>query len=349
MDISRAEKIAEVIKGVTGLGKTIKKPATFQSIRGIQGIPGQVGPNSRLPAPVEGTGFVRILMYIGAGILTILIILLIVDQWITPVFQRTPGGAGYIPIPGIDNSQLYWMTPDVVDNITVGAASGRRASSGAASGGSSICLTIPSGDAASIAAIKSGDALSTTVVENQPAYSITFDVFIKDPMPQTTLGLKSDGTPQNQRILFLIGPMSSNDSVNMSGISLDVTLDNTINTLCINVYDSNHSPQSVTIENVPIYKPFRIGIVVTQNVLEGYLNGFLVKTKPLLSIPNKLATGMIIYAPTNIKSTIATTTSTLSSGISVLNVRTFGYAVSPSEMQGRMSDLVSASVINPKL
>ena len=38
---------------------------------------------------------------------------------------------------------------------------------------------------------------------------------------------------------------------------------------------------------------------------------------------------------------------TKSQGIKVLNMRTFGYVVEPSEMQARMSDLILKRLINP--
>jgi hypothetical protein len=55
-------------------------------------------------------------------------------------------------------------------------------------------------------------------------------------------------------------------------------------------------------------------------------------------------TGQYIYAPAVIKK--STTNILLSKGIQVLNIRTFGYMATPSEMQGRMSDLKTAAVFN---
>ena len=117
MDVSRAEKIADVIKTTTQLGKNIKKPSTQIKPSLILNKP--IG-EARLPPAVEGSGVLRILMYAVAGLLLIGLILLGVDQWITPIFQRVPGGSGYIPIPGTDMSQVYWTTPSQVANITIG-------------------------------------------------------------------------------------------------------------------------------------------------------------------------------------------------------------------------------------
>jgi hypothetical protein len=100
---------------------------------------------------------------------------------------------------------------------------------------------------------------------------------------------------------------------------------------------------------VPIHKPFRVGITMSSNIMEGYLNGLLVKTRQLKRQTLLPSSGSYIFAPSNIKSTTGTTTYTLSTGIYVLNVRTFGYIVDPSEMKGRMNDLVSENIFNPPL
>jgi hypothetical protein len=122
--------------------------------------------------------------------------------------------------------------------------------------------------------------------------------------------------------------------------SLRVGLDNSKNTVYITCFDSNGLQQSVQINNVPIYKVFRVGLVVTPFTLEGYLNGLLVQTKNLKN-PSVLPTsGDKIFAPSNIL-TADSPPKTLSADIAVQNIRTFGYAASPAEMRGRMGDLMT--------
>jgi hypothetical protein len=295
MEQSRANKISEVLKNVSTLGKNLRIPGAGPS-RGIPEAKNAIG------VPVQGSGFVRILMYFIAGILLIGIILLGVDQWITPIFQRTPGSPGYIPIPGTDLSQVFWKDLTQVSNITIGS--------------------VPPVAAGQVA------PLSVTVLEAQTTYSLTVDVFINDEYPQVL--------PEGEtlRIFFRIGTAASS--------SLEMRLDNNKNTVYITSFDNNGNEGSVTIDNVPIHSPFRIGVTVSPYIMESYLNGLLVNTKRMTHHPKAPASGDKIFALSNIKSR-GDTPILLSRGIQVLNVRAFGYPVSASEMKGRMSDLTSAN------
>jgi hypothetical protein len=311
MDIGRSEKIAELAKSIKVLGKDIKKPTVAKY---IATAPAKIADQiSRLPPPVEGSQFIRILMYLVAGLLIIGLILLAVDQWITPIFQRKPGGAGYIPIPGTDATQVYWLTPASVADITIGLLP--QSSSNAPIG---------------------SPLLSTSVIEGQTNYSITMDVYIADEFPQSL------GSGQSQRVFFMLCNGVANPV-------LQVSISNTSNTAFVTLFDSNGLQQSVTLDNVPIHKSFRIGIVTTAYALEGYVNGMLVATKQLKTTTKLPATGNKILSPANIIYTppaISGSTQPsviLSTGIKVLNVRLFGYAAAPSEMRGRMTDLLDSS------
>jgi hypothetical protein len=300
MDVSRAEKIADVLKATTQLGKNIKKPSTIIKSPVLLNKP--VG-EARLPPAVEGSGVLRVLMYVVAGLLLIGLILLGVDQWITPIFQRVPGGSGYIPIPGTDMSQVYWTKPSQVANITIGT---------------------PPPSTTGLAA-----PLFTTVLEDQSNYSITMDVFISDEYPQISI-------TNDRRVFFMIGQTPTTPSI-IAWIS------NSKNTAYITCFNSNGLEESTEIQNVPIHKPFRIGIVKSPFIMEAYFNGLLVMTRQLRAISKTLSTGDTIFSPAN----ITVNGITLSQKIKVLNIRTFGYTVSPSEMLGRMNDLTDISVFNP--
>ena len=305
MDISRAEAITNILKTTKQLGKNIKKPTLASR---LPSVVGPLGTNTRLPPAVEGSGLIKIVLYVVAGILLIGLILLGVDQWITPIFQRTPGGRGYIPIPGTDLSQAYWNTNTDVANIIVGTPAPATTTPGAP--------TTP-------------PPLSTTVIEGQSNYSITMDVFIQDESPQT---VGADG----MRTFFMLGQSVTNPT-------LTASIDNTKNMLYITSFDPTGLQESVPIENVPIRKPFRLGIVKTPFALEGYLDGKLVMTRQQRAA-NKIPTlGDILFSPAN----IIVGGNTLSKNIKVLKVRTFGYSVSPSEMQGRMHDLTANTTFNP--
>lgn len=301
MDISRAKDAADVIKMTTKLGKNIRKPSVSTPLSDESGA---------VLVAVEGSGFVRVLMYLVAGLLLIGLVLLGVDQWITPIFQRVPGGKGYIPIPGTDMSQVYWKTPNTVADIIIGTPP--------------VPVTTPGAPA-------QVPPLSTTVIEGQSSYSITMDVFIDDEYPQS-LGL------EDRRIFFLIGQTPNTPS-------LYAWIANNKNTAYITCFDADGLQESAEIENVPIHKPFRIGIVKTAYALEAYLDGLLVMTRPIKSASKVPTTGDKIFSPAN----ITINGKVLSQKIKVLNVRTFGYIVQPSEMKGRMSDLVLTKVINPSV
>lgn len=294
MDVSRAEKISEVMKNVTGLGKSIKKPTNLK-----YNIPRQPGVGSRLPEPVAGSQVIRILMILIASLLLIGIILLGVDQWITPIFQRAPGDSGFIPVPGIDESELYWTDSKAISNIRIGTVTP---------------------DASGL------KPLSTNVIENQGNYTITIDIMINDEYPQA-LGNDATGNPIKQRTFFLLGPSVTNPT-------LQVSLDNLTNTVIITAVDTNKLVQSIQIDNVPIHKPFRIGIAKSSYIMEGYLNGLLVKTRQLKTTTILPGTGDTIYTPAN----IIINGNSVSNGINVFNVRLFGYTVTASEMKGRMTD-----------
>jgi hypothetical protein len=313
MEQSRANKISEVLKNVSTLGKQLKKPGT-------SGQPGQSGQPAKIPevknaigVPVEGTGFVRILMYVIAGILLIGIMLLAVDQWVTPVFQRSPGAPGYIPIPGTDTSQVFWKDSSMVKDITVGPVA---------------TVDTPVGKIT---------PLSVTNIEGAPSYSITLDITINDEYPQdipTTPA--SNYLAKGRRVFFII----SNDSDGTTQPILEISLDNSLNKIYIISYNTASSTreETVVIDNVPIHAPFRIGATVSTRMLEGYLNGMLVRSKNLIYPPTPPPSGFKIFDPSNIKIGTGGSAKVLSRGISVLNVRAFGYVVSAAEMKSRMSD-----------
>lgn len=298
MNAARGDKIAEVLKNTENLKKSLKLTS---GAKAPNAPPPE--PKNSVGQPVQGSGFIKILAYVIAGILSVALILLAIDQWITPIFQRSPGSAGYIPIPGTDTSQVFWLTPSDVDTIIIGAP---PPSSG-------------------------NPPLSTTVIEGQDIYSITMDVLIQDEYPQRL------GDGQNQRILFTLSQRPENPSVR-------ITLDNNKNAINITCFDANGLQQSVTLDNVPIHVPFRVGFTVSPFLLEGYLNGLLVKTRQLNTIPKSPRTGDKIFAPAD----IILGGNVMSTGIKVLNVRCFGYKVPAYEMSGRMGDVISLNVFNKK-
>ena len=314
MNVGRSSKIAEALKNVESLGKTLKVPAVATNVAGVSSA---AAATSQAIQQVKTSGFVSILMYVIAGILLIGILLLGIDQWITPVFQRSPGGDGYIPIPGTDMSQVIWPNLQSVTNITIGSAPTPIVAPGAP-----VPISPP----------------NITVIEGQSTYGLTMDVFIQNEFPQNL------PTGYNQRVLFLMG-------ATVDSPILRVGLDNSKNTIYVTIFDSAGKQQSVVLDNVPIRLPFRIGVVVAPFSMEGYLNGELVMTKKLNDPPISPAKGSVIFQTSNIVGVNTDGTSSspivLSTNIKVLNVRAFGYAVPPTEMMGRMNDLKEKAEFQP--
>ena len=336
MDIGRAERIADVIKTTKQLGKNIKKPNVYETT----------------DRSVEGTGIMKILMYFVAGLLLIGLILLGVDQWITPIFIRTPGGRGYIPIPGTDLSQINWTSANDISNIVVGTASAATPSAGTPSVGTPAATPARP---------------STNVIVGQSSFSITMDVFIASNANTLAITTYNNMNPtvKPKRTIFFLGTSTTNSTTTNTALGsasgsgtgasekkLIVEMDSYINNIYITAYNKTSSTsESAIIENVPMNIPFRLGIVVSPYTLEAYLNGRLVMTRQLKASSIQPSTSDIIYAPNNILYTPpsgTTNTFSLAEGIKVMNLRTFGYEVTPAEMSSRMYDLVAASVINPQ-
>jgi hypothetical protein len=165
----------------------------------------------------------------------------------------------------------------------------------------------------------------------------------------------------------MIAPAPTGDRqlVTDSGVVLKVELNRDLNKVQIVCMGSGGLIQTAIIDNVPMHKPFRIGIVKTLYSMAAYLNGELVQTIKIKSISDPVAGqsstlnpgtngASYVIAPQNIVGDTAvppsatnSTALTLSKGIQVLNLRLFEDSISPSEMKARMSDLTDVSEFKP--
>jgi hypothetical protein len=370
MNQDRAKAAEAALKNV----ETLKKSLTKSNSVKAKTVIAPSGPTkiqaSGLPEPVAGTGFVQYIMYFLGGILVLGIVLMVVDKWFFPIFKRKPGAAGYISLPGSDTSEYFWTDLKSITNITIGG---------------------PPPDSSTTPA-PNPEPLYSSALASQSTYSITLDVLINDEKPQN---LGSNAATDNiLRTFFFLGTALDNNNRKVT-----FTMDNTMNRVHVNVYNSRHEPKSCVIDNVPVHTPFRIGLVKTSFTMEAYLNGLLVQTVQLQGQQIDPAEGDTIYAPQNIKTTgdyssvdrllaaynaaiarnaisllksaderaaaaaelastksaweagaaaAASKTAVLSTGIQVMNLRLFPYAVQPNEMQARMSDLTQIVIFNPK-
>ena len=355
MNQDRAKAAEAAIKNVETLKKSLVKA---NSVKGTaEKVVTPAGPTkiqpSGLPEPIAGTGFVQYIMYFIGGVLVLGVVLMIVDRWFFPIFKRAPGGAGYISLPGSDMADTFWTDLKTINDITIGAPP-------------------PPPSTSSSTPPPNPEPLYSPVLASQSTYTITLDVLINDENPQN-LGANLS------RTFFFLG--TGLDDINRK---VTFTMDNTKNRAHVNIFSTSNSIQSCVIDNVPIHKPFRIGLVKTSYAMEAYLNGLLVQTVQLQGQQVDPVMGDTIYAPQNIKYTLvpataaaaAATTGTgaggitgaaaaaaatirsavaaavstpivLSTGIKVMNLNLFPYAVQPNEMQARMGDLTQITSFDP--
>lgn len=171
MDASRAQKIAQVLKDTKTLGKEIGKPVGGPAAAAASRA--AIEATSRLPTGTVATSIMKYVMYFIATLLAIGLLVLAIDQWITPVFKRLP-----YSLPGIDKTQAFWSTSSSVQKVTIGAPPSRT-------------TTEP----------------YCTVLEGQEYYAITIDVKIDDEFPQSQI--LTAGNTINERIFFIIGSLNS--------------------------------------------------------------------------------------------------------------------------------------------
>ena len=184
--------------------------------------------------------FSRIGTYIGSVLIVLLILLIFVHYFITPIFQLRPGGPGVIPIPGVDDGVLYWDTT-VADTIEEQKDS------------------------------------RFPIREKYSNYTMNMDIFINSSFDYSdryrfifgrgaTLKTASAGSADT-----IMGLLSA---FNVAVVLLPGT-----NDLQVSVLTDANTSEDIVIHNIPIQETFRLGIVIMDHALEVYLNGKLVKTK----------------------------------------------------------------------
>lgn len=197
------------------------------------------------------SGILQYLFYFFTLTVIVLLLLTLVHFTIRPIFKTSSTSKGVIPLPGFTTPvPLFWQTEN------------------------------------SIQAIAEAMTPVSTRTDN---YSYVLDIQVDNPTAQT----------QNPRVLFVRGP-----TMNAPAESASVEPNSTIRTIVPNfntiVYlnrltnDLNVSVQcaeqrsgldpviseaNILIENIPIRKPIRLGVMVGSRVLEVYVNGYLARSK----------------------------------------------------------------------
>ena len=184
--------------------------------------------------------FSRIGTYIGSVLIVLLILLIFVHYFITPIFQLRPGGPGVIPIPGVDDGVLYWDTT-AADTIEEQKDS------------------------------------RFPIREKYSNYTMNMDIFINSSFDYSDryrfifgrgATLKTASASSADTIMGLL-----------SAFNVAVVLLPGTNDLQVSVLTDANTSEDIVIYNIPIQETFRLGIVVMDHALEVYLNGKLVKTK----------------------------------------------------------------------
>jgi hypothetical protein len=112
-------------------------------------------------------------------------------------------------------------------------------------------------------------------------YSMNMDIFVENPFQFS----------KYHRIIFTRGgqrletPTGDTLLGQLSTYNLAVALLPDTNDLLVSVLNTSKNMENVILSNVPVQEPFRLGIVVTQQALEVYVNGQLVKTRTFSKEP----------------------------------------------------------------
>lgn len=232
-------------KAAGELGQSLYRNTVYSDGRSIS-APGQIGQTGQ-------TGTMAGLQKLGAYFIGILIILIIISLFIhffiTPIYSLRPGDPGLISIPLADDGVLFWdgankkyPTPTSSSNTITNA-------------------DLP---------------IAATY------YNFTFimDMFIFNP---TNF---SSANNNNLRLIVSRGAKvrSSLNSGNtmlsiLSSYNFAIAMQPNTTDLIISVLNAYNHSEDIIIENAPVQKAFRIGVIVMENVMEVYINGRLVKTR----------------------------------------------------------------------
>jgi hypothetical protein len=194
------------------------------------------------------TGVIQYLYYFIAFTIIVVLLLVLIHFAVSPIFRTRPGAPGYIPLPGSNDSEVYWEKPQAIRTLT-----------------------------------DTETSLGTKTFD----YSVILDIQVDNPTANTDYPriLFSRGelipTPTepytNSSTILSIAP----------NYNLLMYLDRMTNDLNVSVQTSVSGqggniqvvPENITIPNLPVGKAVRIGIMVGNGMFEVYVNGYLLKTK----------------------------------------------------------------------
>ena len=206
------------------------------------------------------SGVIQYLYYFMGITIIVLLVLILVNYTIYPIFRTRAGGTGILPLPGTDDSSVFWKTLESIE-------------------------TVPD---------------NTTPIKSMfQMYSYMLDIQVDNPtaatqMPRVLMNRGGLVTPpvepysSNDTILVL-NP-SFNTIVYLDHLTNDLHI--ALQTIKTVGTSQQTLVESITVPNVPARKAVRLGVMVGDRVLEVYVNGYLVRSKAF-SNPVRAITGEI--------------------------------------------------------
>ncbi len=226
------------------------------------------------------------LMFLSATV-SLFVILLIVHYTIKPIFKINDAGPGMIPVPtvGKESSGFYWTK--------------------------------------SAGSLNSSDTVLGATDNGTFNYSMTVDILIKDPNVSSNIDRPILTRSDSQFTPAPVAVEGVSIIQQVGNYNLAMYLDKSTNDLIVSTMSTTAAGaviENVLIENVPVQKPFRVGVIMGNRYMEVYYNGKLHSTRQLAGQP--LAVSGTFIPPTGNFAVMA----------DVRNLRIWKGVVTPPEM-----------------
>jgi hypothetical protein len=194
------------------------------------------------------TGVLQYFYYFILFTIIVLVFLTAIHFTVYPIFRTRPGAQGIIPLPGSDDSKLFWRR----DN--------------------------------DIRTLRQEETPLGSMYQN---WSMLLDIQVDNPTANTgaprvlfTRGgpiAQLKGSFSEQDTILTLNPM----------FNLCLYLDKLTNDLYVTVQTTPQGQQSPAVEtivvsNLPVRKAVRVGVFVGAKVIEVYINGYLVRSKAFI-------------------------------------------------------------------
>lgn len=200
------------------------------------------------PSSNASTGIKTLGAYFIGIFIILFVISLFIHFFIVPIYSLQPGNPGIINIPLADKGVLFWND------------SGKYPTS-----------------QSNNSKIQNEDLPINTAFSN---YTFIVDLFLYNPTDFSQTG--------KPRILLSRGAVLRPSSQQQQGDTIltvlstynfAVALKTNTSDLIVSVLNANNHSEDIIIENAPIQKTFRLGVVIMEHAMEVYINGKLMKTR----------------------------------------------------------------------